>query len=298
MISVAWIISLICCLPQIFIFSYVQIAITNFPNKTSSFRVLDVSVDESKSYTNYIFQCWGSFIQPYGEKIYVLWYAISVFFIPLIVLIYTYFNICKVIWINARVDRSNPNKTKKSKSKTVIFHSKFTASNLLNSKNDNQLQSNQLSNERTCVRTQVRTNSQICTHNSHNKNTSKKATTSQLESTKDCCRAKNGQKNSLNNEINNQTTVLATSTANQMKSASSSILKSRTLAQTSKLSKAKIKTIKITIVVIICYISCSLPFCAVQLWAHFYPNAQTSTLWTGLFKFVFFVLFPLLEQSS
>ena len=42
---------------------------TTFPNRTSSFRVLDEPVNEPEQYTKYIFQCWGSFIEPYGEKV-------------------------------------------------------------------------------------------------------------------------------------------------------------------------------------------------------------------------------------
>lgn len=115
---------------------------------------------------------------------------------------------------------------------------------------------------------------------------------SAVELTKDSFRAQNGQANNRINSpadlaaLTSSTTDLAATssqlnkfTSTQMKSAS--IFASRTPAHSNKLSKAKIKTIQVTLVVIICYISCSLPFCAVQLWAHFYPNAQSSSLWTG-----------------
>ena len=69
MIAFAWLIALICCFPQAFIFSYVQIAMTTFPNKTSTFRVLDEPVQQPELHTKYVRQCWGSFWQPYGEKV-------------------------------------------------------------------------------------------------------------------------------------------------------------------------------------------------------------------------------------
>ena len=39
-------------------------------------------------------------------------------------------------------------------------------------------------------------------------------------------------------------------------------------------SRAKIKTVKITIVIMLFYVLCSLPFISVQLWVHWFPNTQ------------------------
>ncbi|KAH9426435.1 hypothetical protein DERP_011004, partial [Dermatophagoides pteronyssinus] len=47
------------------------------------------------------------------------------------------------------------------------------------------------------------------------------------------------------------------------------------------LTRAKIKTVKITLVVITCYVLCSLPFICVQLWAEYWPNAQESPIYSG-----------------
>ncbi|KAJ3649424.1 hypothetical protein Zmor_021169 [Zophobas morio] len=44
------------------------------------------------------YDCWATFQEPWGEKAYVTWYSISVFMIPLVVLIFTYTSICIEIW--------------------------------------------------------------------------------------------------------------------------------------------------------------------------------------------------------
>ncbi|XP_065167935.1 oxytocin receptor-like isoform X3 [Atheta coriaria] len=73
MVWIAWAASLTFCIPQLTIFSYQEVA----PG---------------------VFDCWATFPQAWGERMYVTWYGISVFIIPLIVLIVTYSCICHEIW--------------------------------------------------------------------------------------------------------------------------------------------------------------------------------------------------------
>jgi hypothetical protein len=47
------------------------------------------------------------------------------------------------------------------------------------------------------------------------------------------------------------------------------------------ISRAKIKTVKLTVTVICCYIFCSSPFIAAQLWVTFDPDAVHSPFYTG-----------------
>lgn len=61
--------SLLFASPQLLIFSYQQIG-------------------------DGVYDCWGSFPQPYGERAYVTWYAITCFFTPLAILVFTYSRIC------------------------------------------------------------------------------------------------------------------------------------------------------------------------------------------------------------
>lgn len=292
------------------------------------------------------------------SQIYVLWYAVSVFFIPLVVLVFTYSCICQVIWINAR-DRTNlksSSATDKSRNKrTLIFHSKLAAS-LSRQRSERETddaagaagqlaEANQLSNgdslrrrsnstvnwpqkpsqpEPKCSsaksnstsgwRSSQRQHPRHQPHQPHQPSSKgeqqqitslppissadsypRQQSATAVELTKDSFRAQNGLANNRVNSpgdlptLSSSTADLAAATSSlnkftstQMQSAS--IFASRTPAHHNKLSKAKIKTIQVTLVVIVCYISCSLPFCAVQLWAHFYPNAQSSALWTGRLK--------------
>lgn len=170
MVMVAWIISLLCCIPQLFIFSYQEI-------------------DDFSG----VKDCWGTFIQPWGEKAYVTWYTISVFFIPFIIITFTYTRICIVVWKNFCEENCSSKKETLCNVETMIV----TKSN---------------ASEEVVIR--------------------RKTFLSQRHNLKG-------------------------------------------------LSKAKVKTVKVTIVVVLCYIVCSCPFICVQLWAYWDPQAQNSIIWRG-----------------
>ncbi|CAG2166664.1 unnamed protein product, partial [Oppiella nova] len=195
MIACAWLISIICSLPQAFIFSYQEIP-----------------------YMVGVYDCWGTFPQPFGERIYVTWYAVSVFFIPLIVLIFTHFYICREIWVNVSLKR----KTDKNREKQFndYNHSKQGDSN---------------------------------SHNNYNKSAETSQDHDQANRPKHCVIT---FKESIHSSSPRVNTV-------------------------NRLSRAKIKTVKITVVVILCYIICSSPFIFVQLWAYWVPSAQNSAFWTA-----------------
>nr|QGA72523.1 inotocin receptor [Rhynchophorus ferrugineus] len=73
MVYVAWVASLLFCIPQVTVFSYQEIV----PN---------------------VYDCWATFQKEWGEQAYVIWYSVSIFIIPLLVLMYTYGCICREIW--------------------------------------------------------------------------------------------------------------------------------------------------------------------------------------------------------
>ncbi|KAH0819198.1 hypothetical protein MTP99_002025 [Tenebrio molitor] len=73
MVYLAWITSLVFCIPQLTIFTYTEIGRNEY-------------------------DCWAIFQEPWGKKAYVTWYSISVFMVPLVVLIFTYTSICIEIW--------------------------------------------------------------------------------------------------------------------------------------------------------------------------------------------------------
>lgn len=381
MITGAWTIALLCCTPQLFIFSYMQVPWTPpvsveasaLSDSVASISKLDLTA--STPAPPEYFECWGTFIQPWGEKIYVLWYGVSVFFIPLSVLTFTYINITKVIWINAKRNRqAQANLGQRPiKSEQIVSGSCSTATS-------NQTISNAVSKRLRCASTRFSsTNSDVlpksseswlsigsdrsqwrtwlCCANSnvklskHNQLPVKSKIADQLkgppQSEQEDLSYENGRRtqteqvepshsnrrmpltpslSSLSDEtsatnrcdsakaacsasqipptdhhsIANDTkageslrdppsatvattTSYAATTTTTLNSSTTITVTPRSHADPTKLSKAKIKTIKITVVVIICYISCSLPFVLVQLWAHWWPGAQTSTLWTGKF---------------
>ncbi|KYN22180.1 [Arg8]-vasotocin receptor [Trachymyrmex cornetzi] len=73
MVYGAWTLAAMLCVPQIFIFSYMEIS----PG---------------------VWECWATFYLKYGERAYITWYSVMQFLLPFIVLVYTYTRICISIW--------------------------------------------------------------------------------------------------------------------------------------------------------------------------------------------------------
>jgi arginine vasopressin receptor 1A len=188
MIAIAWFISILCSVPQAFIFSYQEI-----PG------------------TNGVSDCWGTFPQPWGERAYVTWYAITVFFIPLIIITYTYVYICREVWTNVRRKRQT------FKPEISLIEIRKNWGKLSNKSSVHK-------SGKSRIKTESESNDERCFAN------------------------------------------------NALNPRSHSIY---------RLSKAKIKTVKVTVVVVICYIVCSSPFICVQVWAYWYPGAQETKFWTG-----------------
>lgn len=88
MLGIAWTISLLCCVPQIFIFSY---------------RIVEQASNSP------IYDCWATFPAVWGAKAYVTWYSITVFIIPLIILVFAYSCITRAIWINFNMKAASRN---------------------------------------------------------------------------------------------------------------------------------------------------------------------------------------------
>lgn len=92
MVRIAWAAAFVCCVPQLFIFSYQEAE----PG---------------------IFDCWATFHQEWGQRAYVTWYSISQFILPFCVLTFTYGCICHVLWTHAdnpRISRAKINSVRQS----------------------------------------------------------------------------------------------------------------------------------------------------------------------------------------
>ncbi|XP_075536292.1 oxytocin receptor-like [Dermacentor variabilis] len=172
LVSLAWAVSLLCCVPQLFVFSYQEVA----PG---------------------VYDCWGTYIEPWGLRAYVTWYALSVFFIPLLVLVFTYVCICRAIWQNLYLKRKS----------------------------------------------------------------------SDVEGRGKAYRFKSPQGSA------------AADTDSSLHIRGPLVPRSHSSAR--GLSRAKIKTVKITVVVISFYIICSSPFICVQMWMYWGTGLDMSDAWTN-----------------
>uniref|UniRef100_A0AAY5KC93 G-protein coupled receptors family 1 profile domain-containing protein n=1 Tax=Esox lucius TaxID=8010 RepID=A0AAY5KC93_ESOLU len=76
-IGAAWLISLAFSTPQLFIFSLQEVEAN-------------------------LFDCWASFIEPWGSKIYISWMTLAVFVIPAIILLFCQIKICTGIYFNMK----------------------------------------------------------------------------------------------------------------------------------------------------------------------------------------------------
>ncbi|XP_035488779.1 vasopressin V2 receptor-like [Scophthalmus maximus] len=74
-VCVGWGISLLGSLPQVFIFSQVEVA----PG---------------------VFDCWAKFIQPWGLQTYITWTTLAIFVLPVIMIVFCQVRICQAIQIN------------------------------------------------------------------------------------------------------------------------------------------------------------------------------------------------------
>lgn len=89
-----------------------------------------------------------------------------------------------------------------------------------------------------------------------------------------------------------------TSTSSSCYNSPSMLRFNRCISQEDEHLRAKIKSVKLTVTVILCYVVCSLPFIFVQLWAHWYPGAQESASWTGKYFNGLFLLLLLYDRIS
>ncbi|MCI4375180.1 hypothetical protein PGIGA_G00106380 [Pangasianodon gigas] len=77
-VCIAWVVSLVGALPQIFIFSRVQVA----PG---------------------VFDCWAQFVQPWGLKAYVTWTTLVIFALPVLTVIACQVCICRAVQLSLRM---------------------------------------------------------------------------------------------------------------------------------------------------------------------------------------------------
>jgi len=349
MLSLAWSFSMVFCLPQTFIFSYQEVPGTEDCD------------------------CWATFVEG-GEKVYVTWYCISVFIVPLIILVFAYTCITRAIWLSFS-QKSSSERRRRLKSvsdsdedsseigrcnrRSQSGHGKVTFRHfqqkfrLLKSKK-NGLSTAMVDPNRQLLDKdegsiavvvedkgdeilslasvtkdcgeqdrlvreiqghkngpEFRKNGYLVgMHNGGGANGNMASTgrngIEQFESTfinKDGRLLPPPKKLLEVSSEGNQTKVkCATSRSKSLKRNASRKSKTRDdnkfvprVHSVAGISRAKIKTVKLTVTIIICYIVCSSPFIGAQLWCYYDPLAMESPFYTGEKIISLFILYFFLQ---
>ena len=239
MIGTAWIIAFLLCIPQVVLFS------TN---------------DNGD-------RCVSSISDEWGLKAYVTWFAISNFFVPLIFLVFCYGRICHAIWANFNYSKANPEKSgflgklknlagkariqsflrkKNVAAKMEIGDENTTRSAMIvieqaSPENNGSVNPDSITILKSKEHIRLQPNQDSCSDLSSRSASPTEDQEEALES-----RPKNAKCKRMK--------VKQTRSANPRRHSVQGI------------SRAKIKTVKLTTVVISGYIACSAPFICVQLW--------------------------------
>lgn len=215
MIYLAWVLALGSCTPQLFVFSYQEVR-------------------------HGTWDCWASFIPPWGPRAYVTWYALSVFIVPLVFLIFAYSCICRTLWVNFKLKQMDDHAHRCHDSRRPHLLVRLRSQR---NRNDAEIS--------TCIHDPPSQENIMPLLN---------ASTPTPTPTPHSLRAPNGL-----HAPSPQPPRLVNPRAHSIRS----------------ISRAKIKTVKLTVTVIFCYVSCSAPFISVQLWHVWDPNAASSPFYNG-----------------
>ncbi|XP_069996650.1 annetocin receptor [Penaeus vannamei] len=221
MIFVAWVLALGSCTPQVFIFSYQEVAAGTW-------------------------DCWASFIPPWGTKAYVTWYALSVFIVPLFILIFVYSCICRTLWVNSKLKQMDDHTRRRRNTRRPRL--------LVHLRPQKYRSDGEVS---TCLHEPSLQREELSAPGSASAHASPggghKATPSLANGAGGSVTAQNIRLHPWNPRSHSVKSI----------------------------SRAKIKTVKLTVTVILCYVSCSAPFISVQLWHVWDPNAPSSPFYNG-----------------
>lgn len=262
-IAIAWFLSLLFCVPQALIFSYVVI-----------------------SAESGLMECWATFpFQPWGERLYVTWYAVSVFIIPFFIIFYTHFRICCELWRSSQERRSTQKgDRRKSHASTGTTGSAKAVKSVRNTEpaiEDHIMTSESLNdkNNQHSLLLEIPASddgsSPPATHPSMLKQSSRRRSST-------CKNVEFVHVQKIDGSELIQAEEQKRSAPVVRAASEAAISLGRGMGHDEEHMRAKIKSVKLTVIVILCYVFCSLPFIIVQLWANWYPGAQESSYWTGL----------------
>ena len=197
--------------------------------------------------------CSTEFVPGWGQPAYVIWFSISNFFIPLVILLFCYGRICYALWDNFNSKSSSSNKTcVQSLMKKLIPKRK--------KKDDIALEEGIRSSEKPDVQEPLQGEDPDSRSNAEDIKPDRnfgKISRKMIDFDEDDDDGQTSENSSGENTL----------TKGNHKSPSKNVnLRTHSIQG---ISRAKIKTVKLTIVVILGYIVCSAPFICVQMWATF-----------------------------
>lgn len=268
-ILLAWILSLLFCVPQAIIFSYVKI-----PNESGM-------------------ECWATFpFQPWGERLYVTWYAVSVFIVPFFIIFYTHFRICCELWKTSQQRRSTlrGDRRKMRAPSTATTYSNPAVECTRNP--DRRISTSRSLEVNSKLLHEM--SSEVSERETSNEAVQPLSVSRNSPSTRNMSSGAGGSISKSVEFVQIQTIdgseLIHASVDGKQRKASNTAVRgksenvislTRSSGQDEEHLRAKIKSVKLTVVVILCYVICSLPFIIVQLWANWYPAARESSYWTG-----------------
>jgi hypothetical protein len=193
--------------------------------------------------------CWVEFVDPWGAKAYVTWFVISIFGAPLLVIGVCYGVICRQIWIYSQsaLPSLQPPTSSALPAHASISETGSTLSVM----------------RRWFLRASLRWQKSRSSNNG-TKNNSAIANTSQLS---DTIPMRSLAPQQASNPLSVDTKVIRS--LPPVPPSSSQCCQQMPLRRSNsnqnRITKAKMKTIKLTLAVVLCFVACWAPFCITQL---------------------------------
>ena len=182
--------------------------------------------------------CWVQFVEPWGAKAYVTWFVVSIFGAPLLVIGVCYGVICRQIWIYSQSAQPSPPPT----SSTFPAHSSIS-----------ETVSTLSVMRRWLLRASLRWQK---SRSSSNKTANSGNNTSQISDTIP-------MRSFGNQQTTNPVSAKPKNSPPPQPQCCQQIPLRR--SNSNRITKAKMKTIKLTLAVVLCFVACWAPFCITQL---------------------------------
>ncbi|WAR10304.1 ANR-like protein [Mya arenaria] len=233
LVVVAWTLSLLFSVPQLFIFSY----------RTTSYGTMD---------------CWAMFDPEWTLTFYITIFTVLVYIAPTVILVFCYGSICMEVWRSSRigVHLARLSQRIRSPKSNGMVETRISKSNSDAVSINTANQTARISKRNSAVNCR-----EECSFEA--KDSCKNKLSTKVHFNKDTCSGKKksspqkGSRKQLSSERSGKAQVKFENEDQSPSRRKSSV----------GISRAKIKTIKMTLTVILCYFLCWSPFFIAQMWA-------------------------------